>query len=79
MQNAQRFEPLTRHQPLLTSLRLTALRPSVWERVRAWARRTLTAETITEIALGIFTLSLLAWLFVGLQHALENYTIIPWP
>ncbi len=79
MQHVQKFEALVERQPSVAPLRVTALRPSVWERVRAWARRTLTAETITEIALGTFTLSLLAWLFVGLHHALENYTIIPWP
>ncbi len=79
MQHVRKFEALVEQQPYVAPLRVTALRPSAGERVRAWARRTLTEETVTEVALGIFTLSLLAWLFVGLQHALENYTIIPWP
>ena len=79
MQHVRKLGPFTEQQPSVAPLRVTALRPPVWERVRRWAKETLTAETITEIALGIFTLSLLAWLFVGLQHALENYTIIPWP
>ena len=79
MQHVQKFATLAEPQPSVAPLRMTAFRPSVGERVRRWAKETLTAETITEIALGIFTLSLLAGLFVGLQHALENYTIIPWP
>lgn len=79
MQHVQKFEALVERQPSVAPLRVTALRPSVGERVRAWARRTLTEETVTEVALGFFTLSLLACLFVGLHHALENYTIIPWP
>ncbi len=79
MQQVRKLGPFTEQQPSVTPLRVTALHPSVGERVRAWARRTLTEETVTEVALGIFTLSLLAWLFVGLQHALENYMIIPWP
>ncbi len=79
MQHVQKFEAFAEQRPSVTPLRVTALRSSVGERVRAWARRTLTEETVTEVALGVFTLSLLAWLFVGLQHALENYTIIPWP
>ncbi len=79
MQHVQKFKAFAEQGPSVAPLRVTALRPSVGERVRAWARRTLTEETVTEVALGVFTLSLLAWLLVGLQHALENYTIIPWP
>ncbi len=79
MQHVRKFEALVEQQPSVAPLRVTTVRPSVWERVRAWARRTLTEETVTEVALGTFTISLLVWLFVGLQHALENYTIIPWP
>ena len=79
MQNVQKLEPLTRQQPPVAPLRVTTLRPSVWERVRAWARRTLTEETVAEAALMTATVSLMVWLFVGLARALEHYTIIPLP
>jgi hypothetical protein len=79
MQTVQKLEPLGGQKPLVTPLRVTTLRPSVWERVRAWARRTLTAETVAETALVIANIALMVWLFVGLARALENYTIILWP
>lgn len=79
MQRVQKLGPLAGQRPALTPLWVTTFRPSVWERVRVWAQRTLTEETVTEVALGTFTLSLLVWLFVGLARALEHYTIIPWP
>ena len=79
MQHVQKFERFVGQQPSVAPLRVTALRPPVWERVRRWAKETLTEETVTEVILGIFTFSLLAGLCVGLYRALENYTIIPWP
>ena len=79
MQNVQKLETLAGQQPSLTPLRVLSVRPSVWERVRAWARRTLTGETVTEAALVAATILLMVWLFVGLSHALEHYSIIPLP
>ena len=79
MQHVQKLGSFTEQQPSVAPLRVTTFRPSMRERVRAWVQSTLTAETLTEVALGTFTISLLVWLFVGLHHALENYTIIPWP
>ena len=79
MQNVQKLEPLVGQQPSITPLRVLSVRPSVWERVRAWARRTLTGETVTEAALVAATILLMVWLFVGLSHALEHYPIIPLP
>jgi hypothetical protein len=79
MQHVRKLGSFTGQQPSVAPLRVTTFRPSLRERVGAWVRSTLTAETLTEVALGTFTISLLVWLFVGLQRALENYTIIPWP
>ena len=79
MQNVQKLEPLVGQQPSITSPRVLSLRPSVWERVGAWARRTLTGERVTEAALVAATVLLMVWLFVGLSRALEHYSIIPLP
>jgi hypothetical protein len=79
MQHVQKIEPLAGQKPPLAPLRVTTVRPSVWERTRAWAQRTFTEETVTEITLVIASISLLIWFFVGLARALENYTIIPLP
>jgi len=79
MQHVQKIEPLAGQKSPIAPLRVTAFRPSVWERTRVWAQRTLTEETVTGIVLVTASISLLVWFFVGLARALENYTIIPLP
>jgi len=79
MPHVQKIEPLARQKPPIAPLRVTAFRPSVWERARAWAQRTLTEETVAEITLVIASVSLMVWFFVGLARALESYTIISLP
>jgi len=59
--------------------RVISLRPSAWERVRTWARSTLTEERIAEPTLVAATLVLLGWLFYCLYHGLQHYTIRPLP
>ncbi|HJY83271.1 MAG TPA: hypothetical protein VKK81_19580 [Candidatus Binatia bacterium] len=79
MQHVQKLGPLTGQRPSVAPLRVTTVRPSVWERVRAWAERTLTSETVAEIVLATVTISLTGSLLFSLYRALENYTIIPLP
>jgi len=55
------------------------MRPSLWERVKAWAEMTLTSETVAEIVLATVSVSLTGSLPFSLYRALENYTIIPMP
>lgn len=79
MQNVQKLKPLVGQQPVITPLRVTTFRPSIWGRVRRWTKKTLTAETVAEIAFGTATVFLVVSLFVGLSRALAQYTIIPLP
>ncbi len=79
MQHAHKLEPLAGQRPALAPLRVAVRRPSLRERGKIWARRTLTAETAAEIAFGVSTLVLALWLFVSFTLALRHYTIIPMP
>jgi hypothetical protein len=79
MQHARKLGPFTEHQPPVAPLRVTVVRPSVRERVRAWARRTLTEETVAEVIFGTATVFLVTVLFVSFARALAHYTIIPLP
>ena len=79
MQNVQKLEPLVGQQPSITPLRVLSVRPSVWERVRAWARRTLTAEMVAEVIFATAAIFLVMVLFVSFTRALAHYTIIPLP
>lgn len=79
MQHVQKFEPLIGQKPPLAPLRVTTLRPSLWEQAKRWAQRTFTAETLVEIGFASATVFLLVFLLVGLARGLEHYTIIPWP
>lgn len=79
MQHVQKLEPALGQNPSLAPLRVTTLRPSVWEQMKRWAQRTLTAETLVEIGFASATVFLLVVLLVGLARGLEHYTIIPWP
>ena len=79
MQQVQKMGPLTGPRPSVAPLRVTTMRPSLWERVRAWAERALTSETVAEIVLATVTVSLTESLLFSLYRALETYTIIPMP
>jgi len=79
MQYARKLGPFAEQQPSIAPLRVTTFRPSVWERMRAWARRTLTAETTADVILGSATIFLVTVLFVSFARALAHYTIIPLP
>lgn len=79
MQHIQKIEPLMGQKSPVAPLRVTTVRPSPWERMRAWAAKTLSAETRAEIAFGTATILLTGGLFVSLARALAHYTIIPWP
>jgi hypothetical protein len=57
--------------------RVIYLRPSIWERGRAWAERTLTEEKIAEPALIAAALFLWGWFFFCLYQALQNRTVLP--
>ena len=76
---AQKLETVARQETHLTPLRVIPLRPSLWQQVRAWAKRTLTEERIAEVALVTTTLFLYGLFFFWLHQALQDYTISPWP
>jgi hypothetical protein len=79
MQQVQKLHPLSGQPSIVPSLRVTTVRPSVWERIQAWRKKTLSQETVAEIILGTVTVALMAWYLVGLYYALESYTIMPMP
>lgn len=79
MQHARKLGQFAEQQPSVAPLRVTTFRPSVREQVRAWARRTLTAETTAEVIFGSATIFLVVVLFVSFARALAHYTIIPLP
>jgi len=79
MQYARKLGPFTEQQPTVAPLRVTTVRPSVRERVRAWAQKTLTEETVAEVIFGTATVFLVTVLFVSFARALAHYTIIPLP
>ena len=78
MQYARKLGPFAEQQPSVAPLRVTKVRPSLREQVRAWARRTW-AEESAEIILGVTTIVLVTGLFVSFARALAHYTIIPLP
>ena len=51
------------------------LHPTVRQRVRGWAQRTLTPEVIADVVLAVTTLVLSGVLFFALYHGLQHYTI----
>jgi len=51
------------------------LHPTVRQRVRVRARRTLTPEAIAEVVLAVTTLVLSGVLFFALYHGLQNYMV----
>ena len=63
--------PVTRRVPA----QVIPLRPTVWQRVQVWARRTLTPERVAEVVLAVTTLVLSGVLFFALFHGLQNYTV----
>ncbi len=56
--------------------RVLSLPASAWEKVRAWVRRRLTTETITEMILVTVVMSFVGWFFFSLHHALRTLTIV---
>jgi len=79
MQQVRKLGPFTEQPPAVAPLRVTKVRPSVREQVRAWAQRTLTEETVAEVIFGTATVFLVTVLFVSFARALAHYTIIPLP
>lgn len=79
MQNsaARKLETVERQETRTTPAQVIPLRPSAWDQVRAWARKTFVAERIAEPAIVTATLLLWGWLLFSLYHALQNYTILP--
>ena len=51
------------------------LHPTVRQRGRGWARRTLTPEAIAEVVLAVTTLVLSGVLCFALYNGLQHYTI----
>jgi hypothetical protein len=78
MQHARKLGPFAGHETSVAPLRVTTVRPSLQEQLRAWARK-IPAEDRAEIILGITTILLVSGLFVSFAHALAHYTIIPLP
>lgn len=78
MQHARQLGPFTERQPSVAPLRVTTVRPSVREQVRAWVQK-IPTEDRAEVILGITTIVLVTGLFVGFARALAHYTIIPLP
>lgn len=77
-QNAtQQFESAPEQKSPFSPRRVIVLHPSAWQRLRGWARSTLTEERIAEPTLVTVTLLLLGWLFYCFYHAMQNYTVIP--
>jgi hypothetical protein len=79
MQHVQKIEPLMGPKSPVAPLRVTTVRPSLWERMRAWAEKTLTTEMRAEIVFATATILLAGGLFASLARALAHYTIIPLP
>jgi hypothetical protein len=63
--------PTTRRVPA----QVIPLHPTVRQRVRGWARRTLTPERVAEVILAVTTLVLSGVLFFALYNGLQHYTV----
>ena len=63
--------PVTRRVPA----QVIPLHPTVWQRGKVWARRTLTPERIAEVVLAVTTLVLSGVLFFALYRGLQHYTV----
>ena len=72
---AQRLETVEGQEIYIAPSRVTYLRPSIWEGVRAWAKEMLTGENITEATFVTATFFLWGWLLFSLYQALENYLV----
>jgi hypothetical protein len=79
MQHVHKLEPFGQQTSPVAPLRISTVRPSIWERATARIDKTLSTEAAAEVAFGVATVLLVAGLFVGLARALAHYTIIPWP
>jgi hypothetical protein len=78
MQHARKLGPFAEQQLSVAPLRVTTVRPSLREQVRAWVRK-IPAEDRAEVILGVTTVFLVTGLFVSFARALAHYTIIPLP
>jgi hypothetical protein len=79
MQHVQNFESLGGRKQTVAPLRVTVVRPSIWEQVKTKVEQVLAMETKAEVIFGAVTILLALGLFVGLARALAHYTIVPWP
>jgi len=78
MQHARQLGSFTEQQPAVAPLRVTTVRPSLREQVRAWVQK-MPTEDRAEVILSITTIVLVTGLFVSFARALAHYTIIPLP
>jgi hypothetical protein len=72
---ARRYEPEAAPATRRVPARVIPLHPTVRQRVRDWARRTLTPEVIADVVLVVTTLVLSGVLGFVLYHGLQNYTV----
>jgi hypothetical protein len=79
MQQVQKIHSFPGRQETVPPLRVTTVQPSLVGRIKLWVIRAFPRETITEILLGVFTLYLLAVLFIGVARGMAHYTIVPMP
>jgi len=79
MEHVQQLELLLRQQPPVAPLRITTVQPSLWRRVTAKMKKTLSLEKNVEIIFATATFLLAAGPLVSFARALANYTIIPAP
>jgi hypothetical protein len=79
MQHVHKLTPLGQQTSPVAPLRITTVRPSIWERATARIEKALSSEAAVEAVFGIVTVILVTGLFVGLARALAHYTIVPMP
>jgi hypothetical protein len=72
---ARQYEHEEIPAPRRVPAQIIPLHPTARQRVRAWARRTLTPEAIADVVLVVTTLVLSGVLFFALYHGLQNYTV----
>jgi len=74
---ARKIETVERQKIPITPARVSPLIPSTEEQERVWVKKTLTQETIAEVALVTVTFFLAGSFFFSLYRALQNYTVLP--
>jgi hypothetical protein len=73
---ARRYEHEANRATRRIPAQVIPLHPTVWQRGKAWARRTLTPEAIAEVVLAVTTLILSGVLCFVLYHGLQHYTVL---